>query len=122
MSTNFYLQTKRPREVYDEFHIAKTSGGWRPSFQADPNPELAYHGIELEEPEPLAIGSVDDLKRHYDTGLYRIVDEYGGEYTWEEFEKRVLEFCPDGHEHESAYDFPVHKDPQGYDFIHRDYR
>lgn len=92
MGTNFYLST-RDKEVRDTYfgwhyeltyyaptciyeqHIAKTSAGWLPLFEASKS-----------------IQSVADIKKLYDTGKFIIHDEYGTEYNWEEFDKRVLKF------------------------------
>lgn len=90
MGTNFYIGTadKEAKNIYfgwnyeltDEptwlyqQHIAKTSMGWLPSFE-----------------ESQSIHSVADIKKLYDTGKFVIYDEYGDYYTWEEFDKRVLQ-------------------------------
>ena len=92
MGTNFYLFTMNKNmvtkhapysyQITDEpdlgytIHIAKTSYGWLPLFQAHQN----------------GIDSVEEYKEAYDTGEYRIFDEYGTEYNWEEFDERVLKF------------------------------
>lgn len=55
-------------------HVCKNSGGWLPLFQAQNN---------LWE-------SVKDIKKHYTIYRPKIVDEYGGELTWEDFEKSVI--------------------------------
>lgn len=90
MSTNFYMFTKKKElkpffgsklELVDEpdfgyeLHIAKTSAGWQPLFEAHEQ-----------------IRSVADLKMLYDKGGVQILDEYGKEYTWPEFEERVVNF------------------------------
>lgn len=101
MGTNFYLVDKKPhsfindiifalddkdywtaRDLIDEqiksdkgMHIAKTSCGWLPLFEQ--HKEFA---------------SVRDLKSLYDTGNYIIRDEYDSEYTWDQFNDRVLKF------------------------------
>lgn len=91
MGTNFYFFTKEkePCETYFsgsyeltdepefgyEIHLAKTSFGWLPLFQAHDR-----------------CRSVLEMKSIYDTGLFRIKDEYGDWYTWEEFDERVLQF------------------------------
>ena len=92
MGTNFYMLTTN-REMKDkyapfsyelvddpyfayEIHIAKTSMGWLPLFQSHSS------GIQ----------SVKEYKEAYDTGAFEIYDEYGNKYTWEEFDKRVLQF------------------------------
>ena len=90
MGTNFYLHTKN-KEARDKYfstyeltdipdwayeaHIAKTSCGWLPLFQAHKS-----------------ISSVRELKEAYDTGHFRIIDEYNRAYSWNEFEDRVLKF------------------------------
>lgn len=92
MGTNFYFFTQNravadlmgpKREVTDipelgwELHIAKTSCGWKPVFE------------EHEQ-----IRSVRDLDRfYYDNRHYlTIFDEYGMEYSWPEFEERVIKY------------------------------
>ena len=69
-----YSLTDEPDFGY-EIHIAKTSCGWLPLFQAH---EKLY--------------SVRDFKAAYDTGEFKIFDEYGTEYDWEGFDERVLKF------------------------------
>lgn len=82
MGTNFYLRKKKPRLVYDEIHIAKTSWGWKPTFEC--------HEGEIE--------SVKQLKTAYDSGEYTIVDEYDEEYSWEEFDDRVVHWVDRQHD------------------------
>lgn len=36
--------------------------------------------------------SVKAMKTAYDTDKLKIIDEYGREYTWDEFDERVLKF------------------------------
>lgn len=92
MGTNFYFLT-RDKEKRDkwfdygeyeltdspdfgyEIHLAKTSCGWLPLFQAHKR-----------------IRSVSTMKECYDGGGFDIIDEYGNYYTWNEFQERVLEF------------------------------
>lgn len=90
MSTNFYMITKNKEQAqhyapysYEltdepyfgyEIHIAKTSAGWLPLFQAHKD----------------GISSVAEYKVAYDTGEFRIYDEYGYEYNWDAFDDRVL--------------------------------
>lgn len=92
MGTNFYMLTTNKEmknkyapysyELTDdpyfayEIHVAKTSMGWLPLFQAHAD----------------GIKSVKEYKEAYDTGTFEIYDEYGNKYTWEEFDKRVLKF------------------------------
>lgn len=90
MGTNFYMFTKKKElkpffgtklELIDDpdfgyqIHIAKTSCGWQPSFEAHDH-----------------IRSVADLKLLYDKGDVQILDEYGQKYTWDEFVERVVNF------------------------------
>ena len=92
MGTNFYLMTKNksmaqqyapysymltdyPMAGY-EIHVAKTSGGWLPLFQAHKD----------------GIRSIKQYKEAYNTGEFEIYDEYGDKYSWEEFDERVLQF------------------------------
>lgn len=90
MGANFYMITKNKEQAqryapysYEltdepyfgyEIHIAKTSVGWLPLFQAHKD----------------GIGSVAEYKTAYDTGEFRIYDEYGCEYNWDAFDDRVL--------------------------------
>jgi hypothetical protein len=90
MGANFYMITKNKEqaqryapysyELTDEphfgykIHIAKTSVGWLPLFQAHKD----------------GISSVAEYKAAYDTGEFRIYDEYGCEYNWDAFDDRVL--------------------------------
>lgn len=88
MGTNFYMFTKKKElkplfgsklELVDEpdfgyrIHIAKTSSGWQPCFEAHEH-----------------IRSVSDLGLLYGKGGVQIFDEYHQEYTWDEFVKRVV--------------------------------
>ena len=110
MGTNFYIRKTMPRGVYDKYHIAKTSCGWLPSFQAyTPYSEWA------ERP---SIKSASDIKNLVDGGSYTIVDEYGDEYDWEAFTERVLEF---GDAYNNRSHHPDFKDSEGYEFIKTDY-
>lgn len=106
MGTNFYIQRTKPREVYDEYHIAKTSGGWLPSFEA-------YTPCGEWDERP-AVHSVSDIKTLVESGDYVIIDEYDTEYDWDGFTERVLEFGDDFHNRSHHPDF---KDPQGYEFL-----
>lgn len=91
MGTNFYFHTQNKTmaekyagweyELTDipdwayEIHIAKTSCGWLPLFQ--------YRET---------MSSVKAMREAYDTGEFKIYDEYNKEYDWEEFDERVLKF------------------------------
>lgn len=110
MGTNFYLIDKNEKERYDKLekiidnlnleypdadiiinnssyyrlHIAKTSCGWKPMFQAHLN----------------KIEGMEELKSYYNSNKnIEIVDEYGEIYNWDEFEKRVIQHEPLGESH-----------------------
>lgn len=70
-----YELTDEPEFGY-EIHIAKTSAGWLPFFQGHKD----------------GINSVAGYKAAYDSGEFKIYDEYGVEYNWEAFDERVLKF------------------------------
>lgn len=90
MGTNFYLFTKNKKiaqkyapysyvlvDIPDfgyEIHIGKCSGGWLPLFEAHSN----------------GIRSIKEYKEAYDTGNFKIYDEYDREYNWADFEEKVL--------------------------------
>lgn len=94
MGTNFYFFTNSKEiknklfgssaELTDEpelgykLHLAKTSHGWLPLFQASEH-----------------IHSVSDMVDVYFKQMHnpiKIVDEYGKEYSWSEFTERVIKF------------------------------
>lgn len=83
MGTNFYLRSVKPREVYDEFHIAKRSWGWRIHFQD--SEEYKYSNI----PHP-TYHSVSDIRNLLESGEYQLTNEYGE--TWEPGEESLKEF------------------------------
>jgi hypothetical protein len=133
MGTNFSLITKS-KEVRDkyfgynyeltdtpdwgyEIHIAKTSMGWLPLFQAHD-----------------CFKSIRQLKELYDTGEFILADEYGTAYTWEEFDERVLQFnggvkgvAPrekieqDPHSRYYDRDLPEYKPISHFDYAHGRY-
>lgn len=92
MGTNFYLYTKDKQvaqelapysyELTDipdfgyKIHIAKTSMGWLPLFQAH------MHGIQ-------SVAEYLDAITKYNC---RVFDEYGTEYLYDDFVDRVLNF------------------------------
>lgn len=139
MGTNFYFHTKNKTiaekyagweyELTDipdwayEIHIAKTSCGWLPLFQ-------------YRETMP----SVKAMKEAYDTGEFKIYDEYNKEYNWKEFDERVLKFnggikgiikqeknngemIPISHfEYDNGkYAYLYLKDENGYEFVKGDF-
>lgn len=90
MGTNYYLFTKKKQAAQKhapysyllvdtpdfgyKIHIGKCSGGWLPLFEAH------SHGIR----------SIKEYKETYNTGDFKIYDEYDQEYSWEQFEEKVL--------------------------------
>lgn len=93
MGTNFYFKVDNKKKIMKavnahnysvakqlmdkEFlHIAKTSAGWLPLFQA-------HLGL---------FRSVAEMKTFYETNDVTIVDEYETEYNWDAFDDRVLKF------------------------------
>lgn len=81
MSTNFYIKRTKPVLCFPEFHIAKRSIGWKPLHQTNVHAEDTF-SFETERP---VIESREDIKRYVDSGEWEIVDEYGIEYTYDEF-------------------------------------
>lgn len=85
MGTNFYLVGKKKTvEIEPKIHISKRSYGWKPHFDA------SKQSMHIDYDDLPVIGSIADIKRMYDSGDWKIVDEYGEEHTWEEFDKEVL--------------------------------
>lgn len=79
MGTNYYHRTNICKccNRYDKQHIGKSSGGWEFSFQ----------GYKDEENQP-KIASFEDWKREFQADG-KIFDEYGKEYSFDEFVKMV---------------------------------
>jgi hypothetical protein len=57
-----------------EIHVGKCSGGWLPIFEAHQD----------------GIRSIKEYKEAYDTGEFKIYDEYLREYDWDKFVEDVL--------------------------------
>lgn len=92
MGTNFFFFTKDKQTVQEyapysyeltdepEFgyliHAGKRSCGWIPLWQAHIN----------------GISSVREYKEAYDTGAFRIIDEYYNEYDWDKFDEKFIQF------------------------------
>ena len=90
MGTNYYLFTKNKKVAQKyapysyvctdtpnlgyKIHIGKCSMGWLPLFEAHSN----------------GICSIKEYKAAYDTGKFKIYDEYNQEYNWDEFNEKVL--------------------------------
>ena len=89
MGTNFYLRRVKPREVHDEYHIAKRSGGWKIHFQDSTDAEQSWwEGSGA--PQPPSWHSVADLRNLLKSGDYQLSDEYGR--VWEPGEDSIREF------------------------------
>lgn len=82
MGTNYYLRKVKPREVHDEYHIAKLSAGWLVHFQ-DSTPYQEWNDAP-------SYHSVDDIMRLLESGEWQISDEYG--YVIEPGEKSIEKF------------------------------
>lgn len=92
IGTNFYLRLKdlpideRLKQFIEcnEIHIAKTSYGWKPLFER----QLGR------------FSTIKELKQYYEdnSDMLEIIDEYDKAYTWDEFDKRVLQ-----HGNEDSY-------------------
>ena len=92
MGTNFFFFTKDKQAVQEyapysyeltdepEFgyliHAGKRSCGWIPLWQAHRN----------------GISSVKEYKEAYDSGAFRIIDEYYNEYNWNKFDEQFIQF------------------------------
>lgn len=111
MGTNYYLKATRPREVYDEVHIAKCSSGWKPSFQASDETEFTP-----------AVNSVDDMQRLVESGEWVIEDEEHRAITWDEFVDKVLNWESERNcRSNMSTGLRTYHDPQGYEFIRDEY-
>lgn len=92
MGTNVYFFTKDKSaaqkyapygyELTDEpefgylIHCMKRSAGWIPLWEAHSD----------------GVGSVREYKEAYDTGAFRIFDEYNNEYDWSGFDEKFIKF------------------------------
>lgn len=86
MGTNFYLRRVKPREVHDEYHIAKRSGGWVIHFQ-DSTP------YRFDDNAP-SYHSVDDIKRLLESGEWQLSDEYGNVFDpGDESVEKLKDLC-----------------------------
>ena len=82
-----------------DIHIAKTSVGWKPLFQANDK-----------------FKSIDDLWEILKFGNFVVVDEYEDVYDLDKFVERVLKHCPDGKSHSNIF-----KDNYGYEFTYDEF-
>lgn len=117
MGCNYYLKKAKPIEVYPEYHIAKVSWGWEPLFQAHPS-ENNMPSIDDSEP---TISSVDDIKRLVRSGEWIVVDEYGEEISWEEFDEKVVRWADDD-KHRRKHGVSTYRDINGITFTSVDFR
>ena len=82
MGTNYYLRSKTPKEYYPEYHLTKTSAGWRPLWQVH-----TTSSDDMNEPN---IRSINDIKNLVKSGEWEILDEYDRKISWDEFNDRVI--------------------------------
>ena len=144
MGTNFYLQSRVPVHTYPQVHLTKRSWGWLPLFEEHEEDEELYeyaveefyeHEVNRQFTNDIKapnIHSIEDIKKAVDDGRWRIVDEYGEEYTWERFYKEVIQwnggdhdnpdFIPNNHKDLASKGFKVRKDKDGYEWTDRDFR
>lgn len=113
MGVNYYLRASKPRLVFDEYHIAKVSAGWRPHFQ---DSEDALNAPRSEdEPQAPSYHSVADIRNLIRSGDYTIVDEEGEEAPDPEAElDAIAAWCPDGRD--PSLGGGDYLDPEGYRF------
>lgn len=92
MSTNWYFKKVKPREVYDTYHVGKTSYGYRPNFQSHAEVELYVGGSEFWSPyhKCLPAGSVMEMRTLLESGEYQLMNEYGE--TWKPGEESLRRF------------------------------
>lgn len=123
MGTNFYLRRVKPREVHDEYHIAKRSAGWKIHFQ-DSTP---YEHDDTDAPD---YHSVQDICELLKSGEYQLSNEYGdvyapGEESLREFEELCQWDGGMGSDQRSVpyryFDRYSYIDPDGYYFDRREF-
>lgn len=90
VSKNFYIRRKKPILCFPQFHIGKRSAGWKPLMQASRYEEDTFR-FETQRP---VIESISDLENAVATDEWEIVDEYGMEYTIDEFKRYMLDDFP----------------------------
>lgn len=90
VGTNFYLRRTKPVLCFPEFHIGKRSCGWKPLMQSNENSEDSF---EFETQRPI-VQSINDIKDAVDSGEWEIVDEYGTEYSMDDFKSYMLDDFP----------------------------
>ena len=131
MGTNFYLQSHVPIHAYPQIHLTKRSWGWKPLFEEHEEGEeierygdYFTNGIRIPE-----IKSINDIKAAVESGAWKIVDEYGEQYTWDEFYRGAVQwnggnidnsdFIVRDHQDLSSNEFPIRKDDDGYEWTPR---
>lgn len=139
MGTNHYLRRVRPRELHDEYHICKTSGGWVVHFQDSTAHQDEHHGDDGWAPP--SFHSVADIRDLLKTGEWQISNEYSevcepGEESLREFERlcawrggKAFEGKPPNPRYpegdppyESVRLNGSYRDPEGYLFTTEDFR
>lgn len=106
MGTNYYFEVKNTNEIIEkvrlvspfitnevlnkiqaelyEIHIGKRSAGWKPLFA-----KTSYYS------------TIDELKTFYNDNKDNLIikSEYQNEITWEELEKELINWLPNGKTH-----------------------
>lgn len=90
VSTNFYIRRKKPILCFPQFHIGKRCTEWKPLMRASRYEEDTFR-FETQRP---VIESISDLENAVATDEWEIVDEYGMEYTMDEFKRYMLDDFP----------------------------
>ena len=133
MGTNFFLESKIPEVVYPTIHLTKRSWGWLPLFQEhEPGVELDRGSCSYTVKSP-RVYSIGDIKEAVCSGYWRIIDEYGAEYSWERFYEEVVcwnggdhsdnpDFIPANHEDLPSHSLTYRKDADGYEWTTSDFR
>ena len=85
MSTNYYIRRTKPVLCFPEFHVGKSSMGWKGLLQFSEYPEDTFH-LETQRP---VIKSMEDVKDAVESDEWKIYDEYGTEIDFDDFEKRM---------------------------------
>lgn len=121
MGTNFYLRRTKPVLCFPEFHIGKRSAGWMPLYQANRCSE-DYYRLETQRP---IVSVVDDIREAVDSGEWVIIDEYGTEFTFDEFIGYMEEPFPieDGQKRQSHVEAwgEVYEGKDGREYVEREF-
>lgn len=107
MGTNYYGRLKKPKRKiyldYEEFHIGKSSCGWKFCFQTN------KHFKNFEE-----------FKKWLKDDNFVIYDEYGEKVHKKDFLQKIID-KQNSEESQSHYDNEYTKNIDGYDFTEIDF-